>query len=388
MLQKYLRYINPYLVGNLFSKLIPFVLAPALLIRISEQAYGDIFYLILEVQILSILLSLGFAQGFFRMYMLSDEMRRLVSRTYALWCLSTILLTFITLGFTKENVWLWVTAITLKFMANVFYSWSYVRKKEWIYIGVLVLETALLYSSLYYNWLGLDEFEALIISSVAISSLVPAIFSIRVISFGNIDFKLWVRFIRFNISTIPYNLSSFIVDYFLRGIIRSESKGLLTDYTLILQASSIYSMLVGSIRQRSVPDYYKRWANKVSLWIPEVGRVFKLCGLFFVPMYVISYSLLVFYFKSSMDNELIMVGLFLYYIYIIMVEISSTLQLLYEYFEKMFTYGAFVIGGGILFALITPYFAADFVSYMFCLLAFQLLLSTASYLRLRLWGIT
>jgi len=388
MWQKYLRLINPYIVGSLFSKLIPFVMAPMLLNRISEQAYGDIFYLILKVQILSILLSLGFAQGFFRMYMLSDEMRRLVSRTYAFWCLSTILLTFIILGITKENVWLWVTAITLKFMANVFYSWSYVRKKEWHYIGILVLDTALLYSSLYSNWLGLEEIEGLILSSMVISCLLPAIFSIRVISFGNIDFKLWIRFIRFSISTIPYNLSSYIVDYFIRGMIRSESKVLLTDYTLIVQASSVYSMLVGAIRQRSVPDYYKRWANKVTLWIPEVRRVFKLCGLFFVPMYVISYCLLVFYLKSSMDNELIMISLILYYIYILMVEMSSTLQLIYEYFEKMFTYSVFVIGGGILFALITPYFASDALSYMFCLLVYQLLLSTASFLRLRLWRIT
>jgi hypothetical protein len=328
--------INPYLVSNTVSKVIVFIAAPIILLTIGQEMYGELFYFLAKVNVIFILVTTAFIHGFFKLYFddkIGLEVLKITS-SYVFFFATIILLI---LQFFEIISYFEIVVILVRSIGQYFYSYLYVLLKEKTYSILFIMEYLILYIGVIV--INLTSFESTNFYLLYIvANILPFIGGLSIVKFGVLDSDKIKYIYKYLFSILPYNLSSYIIDFILRSFFKTDSNLLsLTNYTILIQSNSVFGILIGSMRQRVVPKVFKQWDSNKQPFITQLVRKLFLKIIILIPVAILcSIILIKYYFKT--DFEWMFEAVLLITTAMVFQEFSVWIQLVYEFYNRMLIY--------------------------------------------------
>ena len=377
--------INPYLVSNTLSKVIVFIAGPIILLTIGQEMYGELFYFLVKVNVIFVLVTTGFIHGFFKLYF-DDKIGLEVLKTTSSYVFFFATIILLILQFFEIISYFEIVVILVRSIGQYFYSYLYVLLKEKTYSILFIME----YLILYIGVIAIDitSFESTDFYLLYIAAnILPFIGGLSIVKFGVLDRDKIKYIYKYLFSILPYNISSYIIDFILRSFFKFDSNLLsLSNYTILLQSSSVFGILIGSLRQRVVPKVFKQWKSYKQPFITQSLRKLFLKIIFLIPPAILcSIILIKYYFK--IDFEWMFEAVLLVTIAMVFQEFSIWAQLVYEFYNRMLIYSLVSISIMILIPVLINF---SFENYTLILAAFvlftvNLVLMFSTLLLYRLW---
>lgn len=327
------RNINPYLVSNAASKVIVFIASPIILLTIGSELYGELFYFIVKINIISILVSTGFVHGFFKLYF-DDNVGLEILKIASSYVLLLAIIMLLTLGTFDVISSFEIVIILVRVIGQYYFSFLYALGKEKTYSMLFIIEYLIFYVGIIaIGIISLTSTDFYLLYITA--NILPFIGGLSIVKFGILDWGKAKYIALYLLSILPYNVSSYIIDFILRSFFKVDSNQLsLTNYTILIQSNSVFGTFISSMRQRIVPKVFKEWNSFKQSFITQSMKKLFFNILLLMPLGVIcSIILIKYYFK--IDFEWMIEAVLLITTAMIIQEVNVWIQLVYDFSNRM-----------------------------------------------------